>query len=42
MSFYETMEQFKRDVLFNSEYYNTNIEGKYYESESVRIYGEII
>jgi Putative endonuclease segE, GIY-YIG domain len=42
MSFYETMEQFKRDVLFTSDYYNTNIEGKYFESEKDRIYGEIL
>ena len=42
MSFYETMEQFKRDVLFSSEYYNTNIEGKYFESEKDRIYGAIL
>jgi len=38
MSFYETMEQFKRDVIFNNNYYNTNIEGKFFSSEVERIY----
>lgn len=38
MSFYETMEQFKRDVIFKEDYYNTNIEGKFFSSEVDRIY----
>lgn len=38
MSFYESMEQFKRDVIFKDEYYNTNIEGKFFSSEVDRIY----
>jgi hypothetical protein len=38
MSFYETMEQFKRDVIFKDEYYNTNIEGKFFSNEVDRIY----
>ena len=38
MSFYETMEQFKRDVIFKEEYYNTNVEGKFFSSEVDRIY----
>ena len=38
MSFYETMEQFKRDVIFKEDYYNTNVEGKFFSSEVDRIY----
>lgn len=38
MSFYETMEQFKRDVILREDYYNTNVEGKYFSSEVDRIY----
>ncbi len=38
MSFYETMEQFKRDVIFKEDYYNTNVEGKFFSSEVERIY----
>lgn len=38
MSFYETMEQFKRDVIFKEDYYNTNIEGKFFSSERENIY----
>jgi hypothetical protein len=38
MSFYETMEQFKRDVLFREDYYNTNIEGKFFSGEIETIY----
>jgi len=38
MSFYETMEQFKRDVIFRDDYYNTNIEGKFFTSEVENIY----
>ncbi len=33
MSYYETYEQFKRDVLLTDEYYNTNIEGKFFVNE---------
>jgi hypothetical protein len=38
MSFYETMEQFKRDVIFCDDYYNTNVEGKFFTSEVENIY----
>jgi hypothetical protein len=38
MSFYETMEQFKRDVILREDYYNTNVEGKFFSSEVERIY----
>ena len=38
MSYYETMEQFKRDVLMTDDYYNTNIEGKFFVSERANIY----
>jgi len=38
MSFYEVMEQFKRNVIFSDEYYNTNIEGKYFSAEVDNIY----
>ena len=38
MSFYETMEQFKRDVIFKEDYYNTNVEGKFFSNEVERIY----
>ena len=38
MSFHETMEQFKRDVIFKEDYYNTNIEGKFFSSERENIY----
>jgi hypothetical protein len=42
MSYYETCEQFKRNVLLDEAYYNTNIEGKFYSSEVERIYGLVI
>lgn len=42
MSYYETMEQFKRDVLMTDDYYNTNIEGKFFVSERSRIYESVI
>lgn len=42
MSFYETMEQFKRDVILREDYYNTNIEGKFFSSEKNRIYEKVI
>jgi hypothetical protein len=38
MSFYETMEQFKRDVILKEDYYNTNVEGKFFSSEVEKIY----
>ena len=38
MSYYETYEQFIRNVLMSEEYYNTNIEGKFFSSEVNRIY----
>ena len=38
MSFYETMEQFKRDVILREDYYNTNVEGKFFTSEVNNIY----
>jgi hypothetical protein len=38
MSFYETSEQFKRDVILREDYYNTNIEGRFFKSEKVNIY----
>ena len=38
MSYYETYEQFERDVLMTNDYYNTNIEGKFFDSERIRIY----
>jgi hypothetical protein len=38
MSFYETMEQFKRDVILKEDYYNTNVEGKFFSNEVDRIY----
>ena len=38
MSYYETYEQFIRKVLLSEEYYNTNIEGKFFSSEVNRIY----
>ncbi len=38
MSYYETYEQFRRNVLLDNTYYNTNIEGKFYSSEAERIY----
>ena len=42
MSYYETYEQFNRNVLMSEEYYNTNIGGTFYMSESERIYGVVI
>ena len=38
MSYYETLEQFKRDVLLREDYYNTNISSNFYSSEAERIY----
>lgn len=42
MSYYETYEQFKRDVLMNDDYYNTNIEGKFFKSEKENIYEVVL
>ena len=42
MSYYETYEQFKRNVLLSEDYYNTNIGGTFYMSESDRIYGAVL
>lgn len=42
MSYYETYEQFKRDALLREDYYNTNIEGKFFTSEKENIYGIVI
>jgi Putative endonuclease segE, GIY-YIG domain len=42
MSYYETYEQFNRNVLFSNDYYNTNIGGTFYMSESERIYGLVL
>jgi hypothetical protein len=42
MSYYETYEQFNRNVLMSDEYYNTNIGGTFYMSESERIYGVVL
>ena len=42
MSYYETYEQFHRNVLFCNNYYNTNIGGTFYMSESERIYGLVL
>lgn len=41
MSYYETYEQFLRNVLMTEEYYNTNIEGKFFSSEKERIYESV-
>jgi hypothetical protein len=38
MSYYETYEQFIRNVLMSEEYYNTNVEGKFFSSEVDKIY----
>jgi hypothetical protein len=42
MSYYETYEQFKRDVLMTDEYYNTNIEGRFFVSERTGIYEVVL
>jgi hypothetical protein len=42
MSYYETYEQFNRNVLLSEDYYNTNIGGTFYMSESERIYGVVL
>jgi hypothetical protein len=38
MSYYETYEQFKRQVILSDEYYNYNLEGKFFKSEKQNIY----
>jgi hypothetical protein len=42
MSYYETYEQFKRNVLMTDDYYNTNIEGKFFTSERESIYESVL
>ena len=42
MSYYETYEQFRRDVLLTDEYYNTNIEGRFFVSEREGIYEVVL
>jgi len=42
MSYFETFEQFKRDVIMREDYYNTNVEGKFFSSEKENIYGKVI
>jgi hypothetical protein len=32
------MEQFKRDVILREDYYNTNVEGKFFSSEVGNLY----
>lgn len=38
MSYYETYEQFKQNVIMSEDYYNTNVEGKFFSSEKENIY----
>jgi hypothetical protein len=42
MSYYETYEQFNRNVLMTDEYYNTNIEGRFFVSERTGIYEVVL
>jgi hypothetical protein len=42
MSYFETLEQFKRDVIMREDYYNTNVEGKFFTSEKDNIYSKVI
>ena len=42
MSYYETYEQFNRNVLMNESYYNTNIEGRFFDSEVNNIYNSVL
>lgn len=42
MSYYETYEQFIRNVLMTDEYYNTNIEGRFFVSERSGIYEVVL
>lgn len=42
MSYYESYEQFHRNVLMDKTYYNTNIEGKFFDSEVENIYNSVL
>lgn len=42
MSYYEMYEQFNRNVLMSDEYYNINIEGKFFSSEKTTIYEVVL
>ena len=42
MSYYETYEQFNRNVLMTDDYYNTNIEGRFFVSERAGIYEVVL
>ena len=42
MSYFETLEQFKRDVIMREDYYNTNVEGKFFTSEKDSIYSKVL
>lgn len=42
MSYYETYEQFSRNVLMTDDYYNTNIEGKFFVAERDNIYNAVL
>jgi len=42
MSYYETYEQFKRNVLLKEDYYNNNISGNFYSSEKENIYSIVV
>lgn len=42
MSYYESYEQFQRNVLMDRSYYNTNIEGKFFDSEVENIYNSVL
>lgn len=42
MSYFETLEQFKRDVIMREDYYNTNVEGKFFTSEKDNIYSKVL
>jgi hypothetical protein len=42
MSYFETLEQFKRDVIMRDDYYNTNVEGKFFTSEIDNIYSKVL
>jgi hypothetical protein len=42
MSYFETSEQFRRDVIMREDYYNTNVEGKFFSSERENIYNKVM
>ena len=42
MSYYETYEQFSRNVLMTDEYYNEHIEGRFFVSERSGIYEVVL